>query len=153
MSRPAVVLLDEPLGALDQQLRKEMQIELKRMQRDVGITFIYVTHDQEEALSMSDRIAVMWKGRLLQIGSPEEIYDAPATEFVASFGHLPRRGRTGRNSRIRRHSARTDVCWRRRPRRGMVDNRHRHGGGVSRPRMAIWDTARKRRTRLHDRAE
>ncbi len=85
VSRPAVVLLDEPLGALDQQLRKEMQIELKRMQRDVGITFIYVTHDQEEALSMSDRIAVMWKGRLLQIGSPEEIYDAPATEFVASF--------------------------------------------------------------------
>lgn len=85
VSRPAVVLLDEPLGALDQQLRKEMQIELKRMQRDVGITFIYVTHDQEEALSMSDRIAVMWKGRLLQIGSPQEIYDAPATEFVASF--------------------------------------------------------------------
>lgn len=85
VSRPAVVLLDEPLGALDQQLRKEMQIELKRMQRDVGITFIYVTHDQEEALSMSDRIAVMWKGRLLQIGSPQEIYDSPATEFVASF--------------------------------------------------------------------
>lgn len=85
VSRPAVVLLDEPLGALDQQLRKEMQIELKRMQRDVGITFIYVTHDQEEALSMSDRIAVMWNGQLLQIGSPQEIYDSPATEFVASF--------------------------------------------------------------------
>ncbi len=85
VSRPAVVLLDEPLGALDQQLRKEMQIELKRMQRDVGITFIYVTHDQEEALTMSDRIAVMSQGRLLQVGSPQEIYERPATRFVASF--------------------------------------------------------------------
>ncbi|HEY8587967.1 MAG TPA: ABC transporter ATP-binding protein, partial [Naasia sp.] len=85
VSRPAVVLLDEPLGALDQQLRKEMQIELKRMQREVGITFIYVTHDQEEALTMSDRIAVMSQGHLLQVGSPQDIYDRPASTFVAAF--------------------------------------------------------------------
>lgn len=85
VGRPAVVLLDEPLGALDQKLRKEMQFELKRMQREVGITFIYVTHDQEEALTMSDRIAVMSKGRVLQVAPPTEIYDAPASRFVASF--------------------------------------------------------------------
>jgi len=85
VGRPKVVLLDEPLGALDQQLRKEMQIELKRLQREVGITFIYVTHDQEEALTMSDRIAVMSQGELLQVGPPQEIYDRPATKFVASF--------------------------------------------------------------------
>ncbi|WP_442546125.1 ABC transporter ATP-binding protein (plasmid) [Arthrobacter sp. KN11-1C] len=85
VSRPAIVLLDEPLGALDQQLRKEMQFELKRMQREVGITFVYVTHDQEEALTMSDRIAVMNAGRIQQIGSPEDIYDRPANAFVAGF--------------------------------------------------------------------
>ena len=85
VGRPAVVLLDEPLGALDQQLRKEMQIELKTLQREVGITFIYVTHDQEEALTMSDRIAVMSEGRVLQVGTPVEIYEHPATRFVAGF--------------------------------------------------------------------
>ncbi|MGD8195288.1 ABC transporter ATP-binding protein [Herbiconiux sp. P18] len=85
VGRPAVVLLDEPLGALDQKLRKEMQFELKRMQREVGITFIYVTHDQEEALTMSDRIAVMSEGRVLQVASPTEIYDAPVSRFVATF--------------------------------------------------------------------
>ncbi|TPW77923.1 ABC transporter ATP-binding protein [Schumannella soli] len=85
VGRPAVVLLDEPLGALDQKLRKEMQFELKRMQREVGITFIYVTHDQEEALTMSDRIAVMSEGRVLQVASPIDIYDAPASRFVAGF--------------------------------------------------------------------
>lgn len=85
VGRPAVVLLDEPLGALDQKLRKEMQFELKRMQREVGITFIYVTHDQEEALTMSDRIAVMSEGHVQQIGTPTEIYDAPASRFVAGF--------------------------------------------------------------------
>ncbi len=85
VGRPTVVLLDEPLGALDQQLRKEMQIELKKLQREVGITFVYVTHDQEEALTMSDRIAVMSAGRVLQIGSPTEIYEQPTTRFVASF--------------------------------------------------------------------
>jgi spermidine/putrescine transport system ATP-binding protein len=82
---PSALLLDEPLGALDLKLRQAMQIELKRIQREVGITFIYVTHDQEEALTMSDRIAVMNEGRVEQIGSPEEIYHSPATVFVASF--------------------------------------------------------------------
>ncbi|SDH08220.1 spermidine/putrescine transport system ATP-binding protein [Leifsonia sp. 98AMF] len=85
VSRPAVVLLDEPLGALDQQLRKEMQVELKRMQREVGITFVYVTHDQEEALTMSDRIAVMSEGRVQQVDAPRAIYDRPANRFVAGF--------------------------------------------------------------------
>lgn len=85
VSRPAVVLLDEPLGALDQQLRKEMQVELKRMQREVGITFVYVTHDQEEALTMSDRIAVMSEGRVQQIDAPRAIYDHPSNRFVAGF--------------------------------------------------------------------
>jgi spermidine/putrescine transport system ATP-binding protein len=82
---PSALLLDEPLGALDLKLRQAMQIELKRIQREVGITFIYVTHDQEEALTMSDRIAVMNEGRVEQIGTPEEIYHAPASVFVASF--------------------------------------------------------------------
>jgi spermidine/putrescine transport system ATP-binding protein len=82
---PSALLLDEPLGALDLKLRQAMQFELKRIQRDVNITFIYVTHDQEEALTMSDRIAVMNEGRVEQIGSPEEIYHIPATVFVANF--------------------------------------------------------------------
>jgi spermidine/putrescine transport system ATP-binding protein len=82
---PKVLLLDEPLGALDLKLRKELQVELKRIQRDVGITFVYVTHDQEEALTMSDRIAVMNRGRVEQIATPEEVYDRPATTFVAGF--------------------------------------------------------------------
>jgi len=83
--RPEVLLLDEPLGALDLKLRKAMQVELKNLQEKVGITFIYVTHDQEEALTMSDRIAVMEKGRLEQVGTPKEIYDLPKTRFVADF--------------------------------------------------------------------
>jgi spermidine/putrescine transport system ATP-binding protein len=79
------LLLDEPLGALDLKLRRQMQIELKAIQREVGITFVYVTHDQEEALSMSDRIAVMSDGRVAQCGPPEEIYEHPREEFVAGF--------------------------------------------------------------------
>src|SRR5579871_4854188 len=82
-NRPKVLLLDEPLSALDLKLRKEMQIELKRLQHETGITFIFVTHDQEEALTMSDRIAVMNTGRVQQIGTPEEIYDNPTNRFVA----------------------------------------------------------------------
>jgi spermidine/putrescine transport system ATP-binding protein len=82
---PKVLLLDEPLGALDLKLRKGLQIELKRIQREVGITFVYVTHDQEEALTMSDRIAVMDRGRVEQVGSPEDVYDRPSTTFVAGF--------------------------------------------------------------------
>lgn len=85
VNHPDVLLLDEPLGALDLKLRKEMQLELKGLQERVGITFIYVTHDQEEALTMSDRIAVMSGGRVLQIGSPTEIYERPNCQFVADF--------------------------------------------------------------------
>ena len=83
--QPQVLLLDEPLGALDLKVRKELQIELKRIQEGVGITFVYVTHDQEEALAMSDRVAVMNAGRIEQLAAPGEIYDSPATEFVARF--------------------------------------------------------------------
>lgn len=85
VNRPKVLLLDEPLGALDLKLRQEMQSELKRIQREVQITFIYVTHDQEEALTMSDRIAVFDQGRIVQIGTPVEIYEEPANAFVAGF--------------------------------------------------------------------
>jgi spermidine/putrescine transport system ATP-binding protein len=85
VNRPAALLLDEPLGALDLKLRQQMQVELKRIQREVGITFVYVTHDQGEALTMSDRIAVMNSGVIEQLGSPREIYERPATRFVAGF--------------------------------------------------------------------
>lgn len=83
--RPKVLLLDEPLGALDKQLRERMQIELKQIQREVGITFIFVTHDQEEALTLSDRVAVFNNGKIEQVGSPREVYEFPQTEFVATF--------------------------------------------------------------------
>jgi spermidine/putrescine transport system ATP-binding protein len=85
VNRPAVLLLDEPLGALDLKLRKQLQVELKRIQREVGITFVYVTHDQEEALTMSDQIAVMNRGVIEQLDDPEEIYERPRTTFVAGF--------------------------------------------------------------------
>ncbi len=85
VNEPEVLLLDEPLGALDLKLRQEMQTELKRIQREIGITFVYVTHDQEEALTMSDRVAVLDRGRIEQVGSPIELYERPATEFVAGF--------------------------------------------------------------------
>ena len=85
VNRPSVLLLDEPLGALDRKLREEMQVELKQIQQLVGITFVFVTHDQGEALSMSDRVAVFNEGRIEQVGTPREIYERPANEFVASF--------------------------------------------------------------------
>src|SRR6478672_8474085 len=85
VNRPRVLLLDEPLGALDLKLRREMQLELKQIQRDVGITFVFVTHDQEEALTMSDRIAVFDRGRVEQLATPVELYEHPASAFVASF--------------------------------------------------------------------
>jgi putative spermidine/putrescine transport system ATP-binding protein len=85
VNRPSVLLLDEPLGALDLKLREQMQVELKAIQRSVGITFVFVTHDQEEALTMSDRIAVFNHGRIEQVGSPSEIYEHPSTSFVAGF--------------------------------------------------------------------
>jgi len=85
VNRPRVLLLDEPLGALDLKLREQMQVELKELQRAVGITFVFVTHDQEEALTMSDRIAVFDKGRIAQVGTPMDIYEHPQTPFVAGF--------------------------------------------------------------------
>ena len=85
VNRPSVLLLDEPLGALDLKLREEMQIELKAIQSEVGITFIYVTHDQEEALTMSNRLAVFNGGRIEQIGTPADVYEHPTTTFVAGF--------------------------------------------------------------------
>lgn len=85
INRPKVLLLDEPLGALDLKLRKQMQIELKRLQKKLGITFVYVTHDQEEALTMSDRIAIINQGRIEQLAAPKDIYEHPKTKFVASF--------------------------------------------------------------------
>jgi spermidine/putrescine transport system ATP-binding protein len=85
VNRPSALLLDEPLGALDLKLRQAMQVELKRIQREVGITFVYVTHDQGEALTMSDRIAVMNNGSIEHLGSPRDIYEFPATKFVAGF--------------------------------------------------------------------
>ncbi|MGE0009067.1 MAG: ABC transporter ATP-binding protein [Parvibaculaceae bacterium] len=85
INRPAVLLLDEPLAALDRKLRHDMQIELQNLQRDVGITFLLVTHDQEEALSMSDRVCIMRDGRLVQVGTPRELYDEPANGYVADF--------------------------------------------------------------------
>ena len=85
VNRPRALLLDEPLGALDLKLRQTMQIELKRIQREVGITFVYVTHDQSEALTMSDRLVVMRDGRIEQLGTPRELYEQPLTRFVAGF--------------------------------------------------------------------
>lgn len=85
VNRPKVLLLDEPLGALDLKLREQMQVELKEIQREVGITFVFVTHDQDEALTMSDRIAVFNEGRIAQLGTPTEVYEHPATVFVAGF--------------------------------------------------------------------
>jgi putative spermidine/putrescine transport system ATP-binding protein len=85
VNRPQVLLLDEPLGALDLKLRQEMQVELKRIQQEVGITFVYVTHDQEEALTMSDRLAVFKEGRIEQVGAPAEVYEHPESEFIAGF--------------------------------------------------------------------
>ncbi|HWI74916.1 MAG TPA: ABC transporter ATP-binding protein, partial [Baekduia sp.] len=102
VNRPRVLLLDEPLGALDLKLRQEMQVELKRIQSEVGITFVYVTHDQEEALTMSDRLAVFDHGRVVQVGAPAEVYERPATEFVAGFvgtSNVLRRG--GRRFTVR----------------------------------------------------
>jgi putative spermidine/putrescine transport system ATP-binding protein len=98
VNRPQALLLDEPLGALDLKLRQELQIELKELQQELGMTFIYVTHDQEEALTMSDRIAVFNEGKIEQIGSPAETYEHPVTEFVAGFigtsNVIERNGRT-----------------------------------------------------------
>jgi spermidine/putrescine transport system ATP-binding protein len=103
VNRPNVLLLDEPLGALDLKLRRQLQLELKRIQTEVGITFVYVTHDQEEALTMSDRIAVMHAGKVEQLGTPEELYERPASRFVADFIGSTNllRGRVEADGRVR----------------------------------------------------
>jgi spermidine/putrescine transport system ATP-binding protein len=117
VNRPAVLLLDEPLGALDLKLRKEMQIELKQLQSELGITFIYITHDQEEALTMSDRIAVMSQGRVLQIDTPLAIYEKPASRFVADFigetNFLPAYVEQIENGQVRLRIAGEIVCMER----------------------------------------
>ena len=103
VNHPQVLLLDEPLGALDLKLRQEMQIELKRIQQEVGITFIYVTHDQEEALTMSDRLAVFNEGRIEQVGAPADVYEHPQTEFVAGFvgvSNVLERSQNGHSTRF-----------------------------------------------------
>ena len=103
VNHPQVLLLDEPLGALDLKLRQEMQIELKRIQQEVGITFIYVTHDQEEALTMSDRLAVFNDGRIEQVGAPADVYEHPQTEFVAGFvgvSNVLERSQNGHSTRF-----------------------------------------------------
>jgi putative spermidine/putrescine transport system ATP-binding protein len=126
VNRPRVLLLDEPLGALDLKLREQMQVELKTIQREVSITFVFVTHDQEEALTLSDRIAVFNQGRIEQVGTAREVYDHPATDFVAGFvgtsNLLPDEvshsaGGSGRHA-IRPEKVRLDVLERRRHRRG-----------------------------------
>ncbi len=110
---PAILLLDEPLGALDLQLRREMQLELTALNRRLGITFVFVTHDQAEALAMSDRIAVMDRGRIAQVGTPAEVYERPRTPFVAAFigaCNLFERERGGRRERIAVRPERTVLC-------------------------------------------
>ena len=134
VNRPKVLLLDEPLGALDLKLRREMQIELKQIQREVGITFCFVTHDQEEALTMSDRIAVFSDGRIDQVATPTELYEAPATSFVAGFvgtsnlltgadapvGHRPGRDLQHPAGEDRAGPGRLDERGHRGPARGVV---------------------------------
>ena len=135
INKPAVLLLDEPLGALDLKLRKQMQVELKRIQQEVGITFIYVTHDQEEAMTMSDRIAVMNKGRYEQLGDPESLYERPTTRFVAGFlgvsnllpGHARGRRRRLRGRPARRRHASSASRRRSSTRRANVEHRRPAG--------------------------
>ena len=136
INRPGVLLLDEPLGALDLKLRKQMQVELKRIQQEVGITFIYVTHDQEEAMTMSDRIAVMNQGRYEQLGDPETLYERPATRFV---GRLPRRQQPAAAASARARpmawassSSRTARSSRRRPPRSTAARRSTSASGPRR---------------------
>ncbi len=148
VNEPEVLLLDEPLGALDLKLRQEMQTELKRIQREVGITFVYVTHDQEEALTMSDRLAVMNRGRIEQLGSPTEVYERPATEFVAGFigvsNLIERDGRriTVRPEKVRAPRGRRPDAGRR-PRRGRRDRRGRPTSACSRGTSSTLDSGDK----------
>jgi putative spermidine/putrescine transport system ATP-binding protein len=123
VNRPEVLLLDEPLGALDLKLREEMQIELKRIQQEVGITFVYVTHDQEEALTMSDRLAVLNSGRVEQVGDPAEVYEHPASEFVAGFvGVSNVLARDGRRFTVRPEKIRMLAAGEEAPGRAQVES-------------------------------
>ena len=162
VNRPAALLLDEPLGALDVKLRKQMQLELKRIQHELGTTFVYVTHDQDEALAMSDRIAVMNGGRVEQIGAPREIYEHPATAFVADFiGSLNALELQGRRARRRLRSdaarrARADRrarssparARRRVPRRGAARARADRPAAAPRPRAARGSRGRSPRSSI-----
>ena len=144
VNRPRVLLLDEPLGALDLKLREEMQVELKQIQSEVGITFVYVTHDQDEALSMSDRIAVFNNGRIEQVGTPAEVYERPLTEFVAGFvGVSNMLERDGRRFTIRPEKIRilADGDADARPARRA---RHGHRRELRRPGHALRDRAGRR---------
>ena len=116
--RPRVLLLDEPLGALDARLRKDLQVELKALQAELGITFVFVTHDQEEALTMSDRVAVMNGGRVEQAGSPREVYEEPGTVFVADFLGVSNllTGEASADGRVRAARRRAHASVRRRAR-------------------------------------
>ena len=134
VNHPKVLLLDEPLGALDLKLRKEMQLELKHLQTQVGITFIYVTHDQEEALTMSDRIALMRAGRIEQVGTPPDIYDRPASRFVADFiGETNLL--TGRLREVTRDGAVIDV-------EGQLLHAHAPAGGRAQADQTVWLSVR-----------
>ena len=164
--QPRLLLLDEPFGALDRKLREQMQLEVRRLQRRLGLTTLFITHDQEEALVMSDRIAVMDKGRLQQVGLPHEIYEAPANPFIADFigefEHLRGRGGGGRRRRgagPARARTRHRGCRRRRPgcRRGPEGSRHgaagalRRSGSRRRARARQQDRRGGHRQRLHRR--
>lgn len=140
VNRPKVLLLDEPLGALDLKLREQMQVELKAIQREVGITFVFVTHDQDEALTMSDRIAVFNEGRIVQLGTPAEIYEFPASEFVAGF--------VGTSNLLHDDTARAVLgvsgTWSIRPRRSTLQRQARQpdrGSVLSRVRCARSSTS------------
>ena len=115
MLKPSVLLLDEPLGALDAKLRRSLKVELKALQERVGITFLYVTHDQEEALTMSDRLAVMRSGKIVQLGSPHEVYEEPADTYVADFlgvsNLMDGRCHRARPGRTLPGPAGRDRCW------------------------------------------
>ena len=140
VNTPRALLLDEPLGALDLKLRQELQIELKQIQQELGMTFIYVTHDQEEALTMSDRIAVFNQGRIEQVGTPAEMYEHPATQFVAGFiGTSNILERDGRTFTVRPEKIRLLDGRRRRGRAG-----NDHGGRLPRPGDEVHRRARRR---------
>ena len=150
VNRPQVLLLDEPLGALDLKLRKQMQLELKAIQHDLGLTFVHVTHDQEEAMTMADAIAVMNRGRIEQLGPPTELYERPATAFVAGFlgvSNLLHGSVTGPRPRPARHGRRD----RRRPGRAHRPRRRRHPPGEDPDRPARRGRQQPRRHRQGDR--